>query len=299
MHEPAQPALDAAPPKANFPSAAWQPFTPRGIGAFAYARYWRLLLVQLIMGGLAAGTIVWFLSNAWFPVIRQAIQNLPEKGGIIRGELNPPEHNYAVLGEQRRPSLMFIVDVDNLSRGNSGADFSFRFHKHEVEACSLFGCAVYPYPKEYTIEFNRVELEPRWDAWRPSVVGWTAVLTPILLLVIWTVLALVYSPVAWLIGLIARRNLSWGGSWRLCSAALMPGALLLSAAVFLYGVGVLDLIHLLVAVALHLVVGWIFFVIATIKLPKRELNIIPPKANPFSDAPAPEPQKPKANPFAG
>jgi hypothetical protein len=296
MHEPNQPAPEATPPKEEFPSAAWQPLTPRGIAAFAYSGYWRLLLAQLVIGALAAGTLVWFLSNAWFPVVRQAIKNLPEKGSIVFGELQWSNHNYAVLGE-RRPFLIFLVDLEQLSRGNSGADLSFRFHKKDLEIGSLFGYTVYPYPKEYQIEFNRLELEPRWDAWRPSIVGWTVVVTPLLLLLIWSILALIYSPVARLIAFFSDRKLGMGGSWRLCSAALMPGALLISAALFLYGLAILDLIHLILAAGLHLVVGWVYVVIATLQLPKGEVKIVP-KGNPFSDAPPPEPEKPKANPFS-
>jgi hypothetical protein len=296
MDEPKQSAVNESLPKTEPLPVAWQPFTPRGVAAFAYAGYWRLLFVQLVVGALAAGTIVWFLSYAWFPAIRQAIQNLPEKGVIVWGELNWPGPKYAVLSE-RRPFLIFLVDLEKLSRGNSGADLSLRFHKQDLEISSLFGYAVYPYPKDYQIEFNRVELQPRWEAWRPSVLGWTAVVTPLLLLLIWAVLASIYFPVARLIALFSHRDLNWAGSWKLCSAALMSGALVLSAAIFLYGLAVLDLFHLLFAVGLHLVIGWVYLVIAALKLPKEPVQI-PTKPNPFSDSPSPEPQKTKGNPFA-
>jgi hypothetical protein len=110
-------------------------------------------------------------------------------------------------------------------------------------------------------------------------------------------LALIYSPVARLIAFFSDRKLGMGGSWRLCSAALIPGALLLSAALFLYGLAILDLLHLLLAVGLHLVVGWVYVVIATLQLPKGEIKMAP-KGNPFSDAPTSEPEKPKTNPFS-
>ena len=40
----------------------------------------------------------------------------------------------------------------------------------------------------------------------------------------------------------------------------MPGALLMCAAIFLYGWGALDLVRLAVAAAVHLVVGWVYLI---------------------------------------
>ncbi len=59
---------------------AWQPLTPRGVAAFARASGGRLLLVQLLLASLAAAVVVWFLQEAWFPVIHQAIGQLPGQG---------------------------------------------------------------------------------------------------------------------------------------------------------------------------------------------------------------------------
>src|SRR5437899_716920 len=79
------------------------------------------------------------------------------------------------------------------------------------------------YPSGWIIEFNRTELEPRWAAWEPILMGAAAVAALLGLLVIWAALSFVYSIVAWIIAKIRKRLLSWPGSWAMCAAAIMPG----------------------------------------------------------------------------
>ena len=50
-----------------------------GVAAFARARWWRLGVAQLVVALLAASTVVWFLEQCWFPVVRSAIEQLPEE----------------------------------------------------------------------------------------------------------------------------------------------------------------------------------------------------------------------------
>ena len=80
-------AMNASDDKAQF---AWQPLTVRGVAAFASATLGRLLLVQFIVALLAAGTVVWFLHRAWFPMIGEAIRQLPPQGEIRSGRLDWP-----------------------------------------------------------------------------------------------------------------------------------------------------------------------------------------------------------------
>ena len=68
----------------------------------------------------------------------------------------------------------------------------------------------------------------------------------------------------------------------------------------LYGLGILDLLRLLLLWALHILVGWTALIAAVLALPKAGETAVP-KTNPFSDAPAKEakPSKPSrpSNPF--
>ena len=79
---------DAAEPESTaWRPTAWQPLTPRGVAAFARAPLMRLLLVQFIFALLAAIAVVWFLRTAWFPTVREAIENLPAQGEMKSGKL--------------------------------------------------------------------------------------------------------------------------------------------------------------------------------------------------------------------
>jgi hypothetical protein len=107
------------------------------------------------------------------------------------------------------------------------------------------------------------------------------------LLLVWAVLAWTYCLPVWLVGFFANRELSLRGSGRLAGAALMPGALFLIAAILLYGLGALDLVHLLAAAAAHIVIGWIYLVAGPLAAPLHP-DLAEIKSNPFKPAPAPE-----------
>src|SRR5213593_3424449 len=104
MSEPT-PAPAPAPKPETLPTpAAWQPFTPRGIAAFASASFGRLFTLQVIVAVLAAGAVMWFLSTVWFPVVREAIKNLPEQGAIRAGQLELP-----AVGSERLVTNRFLT----------------------------------------------------------------------------------------------------------------------------------------------------------------------------------------------
>jgi hypothetical protein len=63
-------------------------------------------------------------------------------------------------------------------------------------------------------------------------------------------------------------------------AALMPGALLLSGAIALYGWGALDIVRLSIAAALHLVMGWVYIFISPLRLPRQAVATA--QENPFA-----------------
>src|SRR4051794_939174 len=87
---------------------AWQPLTPRGVAAFAHSTLRRLLLVELLVAAVVAGTVVWFLSTAWFPAISQAVRQLPSEGTIRAQTLDLPIAFAQTLSE-RRPFLLLVL----------------------------------------------------------------------------------------------------------------------------------------------------------------------------------------------
>ncbi len=292
--EPLPSSPEPPPGKTGSVPVAWQPFTPRGVAAFATTTFARLFLLELVVALLATVAVVWFLSTVWFPVVREAILQLPATGAMEYGEMKWPGPAFQVL-QERRPFIAFLVDLDNQTKGHSGVDVSLRFHRRQLEIFGPLGSLVFPYPREYRVEFNRPELEPWWGAWQPILLGWTAVLVPLWLLIVWAVLATLYFAPAWLLAFFANRQLTWGGSWRLASASLMPGAVLYTLSIVLYGLGVLDLFHLLLASVLHIVLGWLFVLSSVLQLP-RVPEVLPSSLNPFGTPgqPAEHPD----NPFA-
>jgi hypothetical protein len=276
---------------------AWEPLTPRGIASFAAARFGRLFLVELIVALIAAGVAVWFLYSTWFPSISETIRRLPQQGLIDYGELKWAGKPLEIVHE-RRPFISFIVDLEGQTRGNPGTDLSLHFRKHQCQLWSPLGRLFIPYPRKWQVEFNRPELEPRWGAWAPIVVGLVVLSIPSLLLPMWAVLASVYFWAVWLLAYFTNRQVTWGGSWRLASAALMPGAVLLLTGIVFYGLGWLDFWRLLLSFALHILAGWVFLVLGTMHLPRLPADVAPPKGNPFQSLAGVPSADAKAEPVA-
>ena len=256
---------------------AWQPLTLRGVAAFAQASWGRLLLVQLIVALLAAGTVVWFLQKCCFPTIGEAIRGLPPQGEIRSGSLDWPDPSPARLAEGRVLSL--AVDLEHSGEVRSPAHVQVEFGKADLKVYSLLGSFQVAYPRGQRMALNRTELGPWWGAWAPPLLAMAAGLVVVGLMVTWACLATVYCLPAWLISFFSDRNCSLGGSWRLAGAALMPGAFLLCAAILLYGWGALDLVRLAVAGAAHLVIGWVYLFVSPLSLPRHPA--VAGKRNPF------------------
>ncbi|MEI6779461.1 MAG: hypothetical protein WCQ21_00950 [Verrucomicrobiota bacterium] len=256
---------------------AWQPLTMRGVAAFARASLGRLLVVQLIVAMLAAGTVVWFLQTCWFPIISEAIRALPLQGEIRSGSLDWIGSSPTRLAEGR--FLSFVVDLDHAGDARSPAHVQVEFGQADFKVYSLLGFVRGTYPPNRTVPFNRTELGPWWGAWAPMILALATGFVVVGLMVIWACLATVYCLPVWLISLFVSRDCSLGGSWRLAGAALMPGALLICVAMVLYGWGVLDLVRLAVVGAVHLVMGWVYLLICPRCLPRHSTVAV--SSNPF------------------
>ena len=229
------------------PHFGWQPLTRRGVAAFAPGSVGRLLLVQFIVALLAAGAVVWFLQAAWFSAISEAITHLPAQGQIRSGTLDWAGESAVKLAENH--FLALAVDPAHTGAVRSPAHLQAEFGRRDVEVIWLGGYLSIPYQRDWLLMFNRTELEPWWGAWAPPLLALAAALTISGLMLAWSVLASLYCLPAWLAGFMANRQLTLGGSWRLAGAALMPGALLMTAAILTYGLGALDPLQLAIAAA--------------------------------------------------
>ena len=258
---------------------AWEPFTPRGVAMFAHARLANLLLAQFIIALLAAAAVVWFLDDSVCPIIRDAINHLPDAGQIRAAKLDWRGDEPVLLAEGR--FLAFDVDLDHDDKINSTADVQVEFGRDTVW-CELnldVGYLEIPYPATDPLPFNRPELEPLWGAWQAEILFAAAVLTAGGLLASWWILATLYFLPVWILGFFVNRDLNFRRSWRLSGASLLPGALLLAAGIVLYDFGAVDLVQFGFIFGAHFVLGWIYLFVSLLFVPA--ISTSEPKGNPF------------------
>jgi hypothetical protein len=256
---------------------AWEPLTPRGVASFAHARLGRLLFVQFIAALLVAASVAWFLHDSVFPVIRKAITNLPVTGEIRSAQLTGHDGPPKLLAEGR--FLALDVDLDHSGKINSTADERIEFGRKTIWTFGLLGYMEFPYPDIGPLPFNQTDLEPLWGAWRAELLFIAVVATVMALLVSWWLLATVYCLPAWLIGFFVNRDLNFRRSWKLSGAALLPGALLMAAGVWLYDFDVVNLVQFGFIFGAHFVLGWIYLFVSLLFVPG--ISVASPK-NPFA-----------------
>lgn len=258
---------------------AWQPFTPRGVAAFAHAPLRRLLLVQLIVALLVAVAVAWFLYDGYFPSLNKAIGQLPATGEVRGGVLDWRGDSLVLLAENR--FLALSVDLTQSAKIRSVAHVQIELGRTNIFGHSLFGYVAAPYPRGWIIAANREELQPLWGAWRPAVLAAAMILVVLGLFATWFLLATLFAGPVWLLGFFLNRDLNLRGSWRLGGAALLPGALLMVVAISFYDLGVMDLVQLAFVFVVHLVLGWVYLVVSPFLVPRLAVVGRTPK-NPFA-----------------
>ncbi|MGA9876102.1 MAG: hypothetical protein WBQ21_09860, partial [Solirubrobacteraceae bacterium] len=263
----------AAEPAARPDPFAWEPLTPYGVAAFARASVARLLLFQLLAALLAAGAITWFFYDSIFPVVQTAIQQLPDTSSIRAGRLDWPEAAPRLLA----PGRILALDVDpgHSRQITTSADVQIEFGASTLRLYSLLGYLEFPYPPGDIISFNRPGLGPLWGAWRMEILFLLPLASVIGLLSSWWLLATVYFIPVWLLGVYTNRALNLRQAWRLCGAALLPGALLLTLGILLYDLGGLNLVQFSTVFIAHLVLTWIYLFVSLLFLPR--VPVAPPK----------------------
>jgi hypothetical protein len=92
-------------------------------------------------------------------------------------------------------------------------------------------------------------------------------------------LATIYFLPAWIAGFFANRDLNFWESWKLSAAAVLPGALLMIAGIWLYNFGRGRLVSLAFIFAAHFVLGWIYLGVSLFFLPRT--SAATPRGNPF------------------
>lgn len=256
-----------------------EPFTPRGVAGFAGAKFIRLLLAQFIVALLAAIVIAWFFYRNCFSVVLSAIQNLPADSEIRSAQLDWTGGSPQALAEGH--FIAFDVDLDHSGQLRSAVDFQIEFGRHCVRVISFFGYYAdfyYPGVRGEMIDFNRPTLEPLWTAWRAEILFLIAFASILVLLLNWWILGTLYFLPVWLTGFFTNRDLSVRGSWKLSNAALLPGALLMTGGIFIYGLGFPFVLFAFVFGA-HLVLGWLYLFFALAFFART--SAAPSRGNPF------------------
>jgi hypothetical protein len=273
-----QPQPEARAPSGSGSSlpAAWQPFTFRGVAAFAHGSYNRLFWVQVFFAVLCAGAIVWAFNHSWAPVIGSAVRNLPNEPPVRTDQLVHAPSAGPVLAESRHLALLL-----NAGGGAAASDVRVEFLSTRMRVCSLFGCLVRAYAKDRTVYLTRSEAIPWWDAWQPILLGIIGVISGLAFLALWTVMATLIFLCVRLYGYFADRQLTMGGSWKLTAAAFLPGSLAFILALVLYALGIADLIRFLIAVPGHLLIAVLYLAVAPRKLDLIPA-VLPPTVNPFT-----------------
>jgi hypothetical protein len=271
--------MSAAGAVAEGPPAAWQPLTFGGVAAFAGARLGRLLAAELVTALILAVAVVWFFHRAYCPVILRAIQNMPETARVANGALQGvpdtliAESRFLAIAVTPRPGREIGQD----------ADLQIQIRQDDLCAGSIFWPdwgLNFNYGRGTSLNLARSNLEPWWSAWQPVLLIAAGALLVVFLLLAWAGLAAIYMAPVKFIAWFADRCLTWAGAWRLASAALLPGALVLLGAVILYGLSVIDLVGLSFFGAVHFIIGWVYFVGGSCKATR--LFPAESKRNPFT-----------------
>ncbi|EEF57312.1 hypothetical protein [Pedosphaera parvula] len=259
-------------------SQAWEPLTPRGVASFARASIGRLWFVQLIVAALAAATIGWFFNTSIFPVVRQAIQQLPLEGEIRFHQLSWSGDSPLELAESHL--LGIAVDLDHTGRIGREPNFQIEFGRDDLRVFGLLGEFSFDYPSGWRVGFNRKELEPWWGAREPGMLMIITLATIVGLMICWTVLATLYFVPIKIISFFQNRDLQWRGSWKLAGAAQMPGALFFTCVVVAFTLNWFDLIGLAGFAVIHLLIGWLYLFVSPLFL-SRDPLVAPATTNPF------------------
>ena len=268
----------------NFPLNSYQPFTIGGVASFAVASVWRLFGVQFIFAGFVSGVLIWFVNSAWIPVIDESIEQMPQSGDISKGSLNwPIGASLHVEGpEGGEPFIRLDVEPSGITNVIESVDLVLAFDSKRLFVGSSLGLGliVLPYPWNFEIPFNKSDLKPWWGARSHLILLSLGLLVTIFLMLSWSFLGLFYMlPVK----IFSVNRLSFKDSWKLASAAHLPGALLMSVGIFMYGIKQIELVGFAFLWLIHLILPWFYLFFSPFFAPKSVKKVRKFKSDSKSD----------------
>jgi len=193
--------------------------------------------------------------------------------------------------------LALVVDLEHSGKAGQTADLQLELTRQEIFVSGLLGGVALRYPETIELSLDQREFIPWWGAWRQALITGIVISAGLGLLVVWFLLGLLYAPAAKLISFLFSRPLPWRAAWKMAVASLMPGALVMNAAIALYAWGWIDLVRLGFFAVFHLPIAWIYLGVSPLCLP-RPAATERVKENPFASATDKNPGRKGRNPFA-
>lgn len=259
---------------------AWQPFTGAGLGAFARTNGTRLLLFHLATAGLTAAAVIWSLQIAWVPVVREAVERLPDSGAEIRnGRLVWSGDPERLLSE--RPKLAIAVDAGEGPGLGQSADLQIELHPASLHLRGILGHLRMPYPTGLELPLDKTRASAAWGAWRPPFLTLAGGATLLATLLVGWVLATLHAPLLAFMGWISRRDLGPVGAWKLGLASLFPAGLLFDVGLLLYASHWIRLPTLAGFLPICLLTAWVSMLRGLAHLPAIPKEPSTTVANPF------------------
>ena len=274
--------------------APGQPFTFAGVARYASARFSRLLFTALLFALPGAAVISRVAGHCWWPVITEAVEALPETARIQEGTLQVQEKDAHLLAANQFLSLQLTRSAK--WQENAPVDLAVQLGKYELMISSLFGDTALPYPGSSIIILDRAAVWPIWGAWKGPLLAAVFVGALASLILGWFALAVLYAPIAFFVGGIARRELSFEHAWKISVAAQWPASLLMTFALALYSTGEIGLLFVIIMFLAHFIPSILNLLIAPFFLPKAAAREKLEKGNPF--ATEKRRKRSKKNPFA-
>jgi len=286
------------PPSAPRPAAYRRAPIPTSFGGVAsvaersgaWLATWQWLLASLT--GLVA---VWTFHVAWARGLERAISNLPDEARILDGRLNWPDDRPAIL--HQGPFLAVVVDPSGLREYGLATDITLSIEADRLGVRSLLGWFALRYPPNLDLSLARLDATSKVSAWRSPFYFGLGIALAASLFAVWTGLSIVYGMVVWIAAAVLARPVPFRVARRLAGASLLPGCLLMIAAMILYATRQVSLVGFLITFPLHIVVGWVYCAGGWSRLQSSSSSPGDPRKNPFVTEPPAEDDPPARNPW--
>lgn len=233
------------------------PFTPRGVASFSQTKWGRLILWQTGVASLIACSVMLLLSRHWAPVLNEAIEKLPAKGGLNHGILLWPEHQ---TGELAGNQFLEIIVNPSGQYHDRNADIQIELLRDRWVVGSIFGFIDLKYLSK-NFQLDRTTQIPWWGSRRPFLFIGISFSMGLIYIIVSLFLGLLGIWPLKIISFFANRENNFGALWRLATAAWLPAGTLFAMGGLCYALNLLILLKLLILALFCLLTGifYLFF----------------------------------------